>query len=278
MEIQTIAEQLLFTTVRIETSTTTGSAIGTAFIFSYERDGKPVLFLVTNKHVVANAISGRFFFTLSDGIQPLIGQRFDIYIDNFEQVWHGHPQPEVDITVMPLAPVLQEIEKLEKQVFYKSIPYSLIPTQEQITSLDAIEEVIFIGYPIGLFDQKNLTPIIRRGITATPLQLNYNGKPIFLVDASVFPGSSGSPVFIYNSGSYSDKKGNVFIGSNRIFFLGVIAKTFKEKEYGEIEFIDIPSAQAPIIKTRQMIDLGVVYKSSTVLETILDFLRISNAL
>jgi len=278
MEIQTIAEQLLFTTVRIETSTTTGSAIGTAFIFSYERDGKPVLFLVTNKHVVANAISGRFFFTLSAGIQPLIGQRFDIYIDNFEQVWHGHPQPEVDITVMPLAPVLQEIEKLEKQVFYKSIPYSLIPTQEQITSLDAIEEVIFIGYPIGLFDQKNLTPIIRRGITATPLQLNYNGKPIFLVDASVFPGSSGSPVFIYNSGSYSDKKGNVFIGSNRIFFLGVIAKTFKEKEYGEIEFIDIPSAQAPIIKTRQMIDLGVVYKSSTVLETILDFLRISNAL
>ena len=278
MEIQTTAEQLLFTTVRIETSTSTESATGTAFIFSYERDGKTALFLVTNKHVVANTISGRFFFTLSDGIQPLIGQRFDIHIDNFEQQWHGHPQPDVDITVMPLVPVLQEIEKSGKHVFYKSIPHSLIPTQEQITGLDAIEEVIFIGYPSGIFDQKNLTPVIRRGTTATPLQINYDGKPIFLVDASVFPGSSGSPVFICNSGSYSDKKGNVFIGSNRIFFLGVIAQTFIRDDYGKIEFIDIPSAQAPIVKTQQMIDLGFVYKSSTVLETILDFLRISNAL
>jgi hypothetical protein len=36
----------------------------------------------------------------------------------------------------------------------------------------------------------------RRGMTATPPQLDYCGRPTFLIDASVFGGSSGSPVFL----------------------------------------------------------------------------------
>jgi hypothetical protein len=120
VKIQTIAERLLFTTVRIETSTTIGSATRTAFILSDELDDKTELFLVTNKNVVANANSGRFFFTLSDGVKPLIGQCFDIHVDNFEQRWCGHPKTDVDITVMLLVLVLQEIEKSEKRVLYKS--------------------------------------------------------------------------------------------------------------------------------------------------------------
>jgi S1-C subfamily serine protease len=74
MEVQTPAEQLFFTTVRIETSTATESGTATAFIFSYEWDGKKALFLVTNKHVVTKASSGTFFFTISNGVQPQIGQ------------------------------------------------------------------------------------------------------------------------------------------------------------------------------------------------------------
>jgi hypothetical protein len=177
---------------------------------------------------------------------------------------------------MPLVPIIQEIEKTGKHIFYKSVPHSIIPTQDQLDALDAIEEILFVGYPSGIFDTKNLLPIIRRGTTATPPQVNYEGKPMFLVDASVFPGSSGSPVFIYNSGSYSDKRGNVYVGSSRLLFLGVIAQVVIREEQGKIDFVSIPTAQIPIIKTQQMIDLGVVYKSSTVLETVLDFLKMAN--
>lgn len=60
-----------------------------------------------------------------------------------------------------------------------------------------------IGYPNGLWDSQNNLPIIRRGITATSVKKDYNGKKEFLIDAAVFPGSSGSPVFIFNEGSYS---------------------------------------------------------------------------
>jgi len=276
MNINTPAEQLLFSTVRIETISSSGQCTGTAFIFNYTWNEKTALFLVTNKHVVAGASSGRFFFTLREGANPMIGQRFDINIENFENQWYGHKSDDIDLTIMPLLPLLQLIEKMGKEVFYCSIPHNIIPTQEQIDGLDVLEEVIFIGYPSGMFDKKNLLPIMRRGTTATPVQIDYEGNPIFLVDASVFPGSSGSPVFICNCGSYSDKKGNIILGSSRLFFLGVIAQVVTRIEYGEIKLMPIPTLQIPITETQQMIDLGIVYKSSAVIEVVQDFLKTNN--
>lgn len=266
MQVNTIAEQLLFTTVRIETTTPDGTGTGTAFVFNYQQEEKQYLFLVTNKHVIRGATNGRFFFTLSDGQSPQIGQRFDIQMSEFEQQWFGHPDPEIDVAVMPLVPVLQQIQKMGKTVFYKSITHNLIPTAEQMNDLDAIEEVVFIGYPNGIFDSKNLMPVVRRGTTATHLQIDYEGKPLFLIDASVFPGSSGSPVLIANTGGYSHKGG--FVVGNRVLFLGIISSVAIREEQGQIAFISSPVSQVPIVRTQQMIDLGIVYKASTILETV----------
>ncbi len=196
MDVRTIAEQQLFTTVRIEAITPDGTATGTAFVFRYDWDSKKTLFLVTNKHVVADATKGRFFFTLKGGDnKPLVGQRFDVTHDNFQGDWHGHPNPDVDIAVMPLIPLLIHVHNAGQQIYYKAVTKDLIPDPEQTKWIDAVEEVTFIGYPNGIYDMKNLLPIVRRGTTATPFQIDYVGEPKFLIDASVFPGSSGSPVF-----------------------------------------------------------------------------------
>lgn len=276
MQIQTIAEQLLFSTIRVETDTAQGVGAGTAFIFSYTWDDKNFLCLVTNKHVVKGAINGRFFFTLRDGEQPLIGQRFDVHVDSFEGRWHGHPNPEIDVSILPLMPILQEIERTGKQVYFRAITHDLIPTAEQSSGLDAIEEVVFIGYPNGIFDTRNLMPIARRGTTATHPQIDYEGKPIFLIDASVFPGSSGSPVLIANLGGYSNRGG--FVVGSRIHFLGIIARVAIREEQGKIDFISVPTAQIPILRTQQMLDLGIVYKAHTVVDTVTDFLRKHSAI
>lgn len=271
MEPKTTIEQLLFSTVRIEANKPTGVEAGTAFIFSYEHDKKTFLFLITNKHVVADSTSGRFFFTLSDGKNPKIGERFDVRLDKFKDLWFGHPRQDIDVTVMPLVPVLDAIKLQGKEVFFRSIPHTLIPTDEQLKELDALEEIIFVGYPSGIFDQKNLIPILRRGTTATPLQLDYEGSKTFLVDASVFPGSSGSPVLICNQGSYATKSG-IVIGS-RVLFIGIISQVMIRQEHGKIEIITIPTAEVPIFTTQQMIDLGIVYKSTAVLETVVGMLK-----
>lgn len=66
-----------------------------------------------------------------------------------------------------------------------------------------------IGYPNGLWDSVNNMPIVRRGTMATNISLNHNDKREFVIDAACFPGSSGSPVVLFNKGGYADKKGNL---------------------------------------------------------------------
>ena len=278
MEVETVAQQLFFSTIRMEMPTTTSSGLtpGTAFVFSYQWDDKTFLCLVTNKHVVADSVSGIFFFTVADGNKPLIGRKFHIVIDNFEKQWHGHPDSEADIAVMPLVPIIEKVREQGQEPFFRAIQHTLIPTPDQLDELDAIEEIVFIGYPSGIYDAKNLIPVARRGTTATPLQLDYNGRPVFLIDASVFPGSSGSPVLIVNTGSYASQ-GHLVVG-NRVLFLGVVAETHTREESGHMEFISTPPRQVPVVKTRQMIDLGVVYKSQLVAEAVVDLLKTRNLL
>jgi len=268
MKIETPAEQLLYATVRIETEgyNPNERGAGTAFIFGLEVEKGNFLCLVTNKHVIKGAKVGRFFFTRRKNDGPDVGSRLDVAIDNFEQSWYGHRNPEIDVAAMPLVPLLEAIKRQGNDVFFRSLSQALIPSETQLAELDALEGVLFIGYPSGIYDTANLLPVFRRGITATPIQIDYEGKPIFLIDASVFPGSSGSPVPIYNLGGYTSRKG--FIVSTRVFLLGIIAQVVYREEQGSLEFANIPTVLVPIIKTREMIDLGVVFKASTVVETV----------
>ena len=44
----------------------------------------------------------------------------------------------------------------------------------------------------------------------------------FVIDAACFPGSSGSPVFLYNNGSYRDKVNHGIVLGSRLYFLGIL--------------------------------------------------------
>ncbi len=171
----------------------------------------------------------------------------------------------MDLTLINLSPTLNKIHKEGIKIFIKTIPLESIPPKEKVDDLDALENVLFIGYPNGIYDSKNLFPIIRRGITATPIYSDYEGKSLFLIDASVFPGSSGSPVFVYDKGSFKTRDGTTHIG-DRIYFCGLISAVFFQNEEGKIEFKDIPTKLTPVIIKSEKIDLGVVIKSEKIKE------------
>lgn len=265
--------QLLYSTLRIEAQLSDNKvSVGTGFIVMYECEGQQYLFLVTNKHVIDGAKTARFFFTKADmNNNPLLGQRFDVNIVDFDKSWHFHPLGE-DIAISPIGSWFEQIKSMGEKVYFRSIPLSLIPTKDQEETLTALEEIIFIGYPNTIYDSKNLLPIIRKGTTATPISVDYEGRPAFLIDASVFQGSSGSPVFIYNYGSYCTSEGTTVIGS-RIHFVGIVTQVISKKEHGTIEFEEIPTAKVPIVTTGQMLDLGVVIKPKVIIETIMSFLE-----
>jgi hypothetical protein len=273
MEVLSIAEQLLFTTVRVETvDADLIRRVGTSFIFNYKSDDKPYLFLVTNKHVIAGAQSGILTFTRWHKGKPLFGIGYREIIEGFEDIWFGHPKPNIDVTVTPFAPIENRIKKEGVDIFYRRIQNELVPSADALKKVDAIEELVFIGYPIGIWDAKNLLPVVRKGITASPIAVDFQGEPQFLIDASIFPGSSGSPVFLYNPGMHAVKTGGTVVGT-RLFFLGILASVFFQKDINEIRIRSVPMVDVPVAVSKQMIDLGIVFKASTIIETIEIFLR-----
>lgn len=271
MEIKSLFEQLLFTTVRIKTSTPQGSSTGTGFIFNYTHNGESYPFLVSNKHVVENAIEGWLEFNLAKEEGPDLGNTHTLHYERFNKQWFFHPNPEIDVAISPFGPIINQLSNKNVNIFYRSISQDQVPTEEVSKEISAVEDVIIIGYPNGLYDTKHLLPIVRKGITATPANIDFENQPKFLIDASIFPGSSGSPVFICNEGSFT-KKGELYMG-NRVIFLGIVASVYIRSEVNKLETIQIPTQEVPVVRSCQMIDLGVVYKASCIVELIESVLR-----
>src|SRR5690606_32118899 len=116
---------------------------------------------------------------------------------------------------------------------------SLIMSDEELDQLTALEDIIMIGYPNGIWDSVNNLPIMRRGITATHPKMDFNGKPEFMIDAACFPGSSGSPIILLNEGSYRTQD-SIVMGS-RVKLLGVLYAGPVSTVTGNIQVVNIPT-------------------------------------
>lgn len=230
MNLSNISTQLLYTTVPIWVEMADGrQGFGTAFIYSVPVPGQQsaqIPLLVTNYHVVAGGRRAQIELSGRAGEAPDRGTRSRVEIPG--ELLQSHVDRENDLAAVPIGGVLTQLEQSGRPVFFRSIVPDNIPTKEVLDDLAAVEEITFIGYPSGFYDQHNATPLFRRGITATPAWNDFQGKPAFLVDAGVFPGSSGSPVFILNEGAYTNKNGLVV--GNRLLFLGVLSDAILRTE------------------------------------------------
>lgn len=260
MEVESFFDQVFFTTVRLECVGAGKSWVGTGFVYAVETTQGTAHFLVSNKHVLADAETVTAGMVREEGGKPQLGSATLTMIQGFgPHIWSGHPDPAVDVAVMPFWDVLQSMQQRCASPFFRSIPEGMALTTESAAQLDSVVDVTFVGYPSGIFDTKNLLPIVRRGTTATPIMVDYRGTPAFLVDASVFPGSSGSPVFLVESGISFKRGGGWTLGEVRQLFLGVMAAVHVTQLEGEI--VEVPTAQ--IVTVTEPIDLGIVYKAST---------------
>jgi len=248
MNPTTVWQQLFYTTVLIETDT----GCGTGFIVNPK--GCPIL--ITNKHIVRDAKKGIVRFHLREGDDLLDGQGYKLSIPDFEQYWIGHRNPDVDVTAMSMSLILEQAHRVGRDLFYKAIPQEMFPAEDDLERL--------VGYPRGIYDQKNYLPVVRQGITASPLQIDYEGRPEFLVDASVFPGSSGSPVFTFNKGqSIRMDQDRTVVTTG--YILGIISAVHQQQ---------IPDIEDPAKSSTHLMNLGVVFKARTIIEAAKPFMDI----
>lgn len=267
----TPSEMLMYSTIRIECLDSNGNpSTGTGFFFSFlenQETKTSVPVIITNKHVIDNNVSGRLLFTLSDNDgKPMDKIHHTFNITDFRSAWTYHPDPEVDLCAMPIAQIINILNSQNKRPFFIPFGKNLIPTKEQLEDLSAMEELVMVGYPNGIWDNVNNQPILRKGITATHPNKDYCGKREFMADIASFPGSSGSPVLIFNQNGYQDKKGNVFMGTSRILLMGVLYAGPQYTTTGEIKILTIPTKQIPIPISRIPNNLGMIIKSERIME------------
>jgi hypothetical protein len=258
--------QMALSTVLIEVETRSSSATATGFFFGFcNTDSGSVPAIVTNRHVVNGAINGSFIFTAHKGDgQPDLGNTLRVDLKDFESRWILHPDAEIDLAVMPIASVIAECEDVGFEPYFKALSTENIPNQDQLEELMAIEDIIMVGYPKGIWDNQNNLPVFRRGITATHPAIKYRGQEEFLIDAACFPGSSGSPVFLFNMGNYVSNTGSTVIGT-RFYLLGVLYSGPVHIAGGEIRVIEVPESTYPVTATGIPINLGYVIRSDQLL-------------
>ncbi|MBK8853820.1 MAG: hypothetical protein IPN10_06770 [Saprospiraceae bacterium] len=137
------------------------------------------ILLITNKHVVKNNDVGIILFNQIDKSGNIYGNKVDVMIKKFNEQWKMHPNPNIDLCFMDITPLLNYYKSKGFNLFTRTLSNTLIPSDSLWNRLTVLEEVIMIGYPNGLIDNKNNIPIIRTGVTATPPKLDYNGKKSF---------------------------------------------------------------------------------------------------
>ena len=200
-----------------------------------------------------NRATCQFNILLGDGFTPHLDRTLTILVPNPQAEWFYHPDPSIDIAVMNVA----EIERHKKDDLWPFIQ-PLIDTNALMSPIKSnrrsvSEDVAFVGYPRGLIDLKHHMPIVRRGYTASHYSLDFGGRPEFLMEATVIPGSSGSPVFLVQNGSLSS-------------LLGVAVSFLVLKPSGEVNKADDPEDPNEVL--RGGIGLSIVVKAREIITAI----------
>ena len=267
---QALDEAFLRSTVLVTFQTAPNKeSFGTGFfVFRPVNGDEGHVLLITNKHVLPPEGSAQFIrIRVAVGPAemssvrfvevPVVGQNGK-YLPNVRI----HPEQDFDVAAVNVTDTI-----VKEGIQAAWIPLDLLATPERLKNenITVGDGIFILGYPDAIFDARNVSPILRTGVIATvPLEgYAFNdmlrarfGLPDridgFLIDANVFPGSSGSIVVLQQQPFIVGSEGQaVFSAAKKIpYVLGIVSGS-------------IPISDAALGTTQRM-GLGIVYSAEAI--------------
>ena len=156
-------------------------------------DGKPQhrVYLVTNRHVLAE---NELLYLRCNPAANAPARDYPLVLhDQGRPVWFGHPDPAVDVGVVPIK--IQKLRADGMQVAYFAEERDVATTEKLRSSgVSEGDHVYVLGFPMGMVGGLRNSVIVRGGVLARVRDVFVDPQAPFLVDAFVFPGNSGGPV------------------------------------------------------------------------------------
>ncbi|EGQ9234492.1 hypothetical protein SN13_23495 [Vibrio alginolyticus] len=224
-------------------------SVGTGFYYKVQhpQSGNAKILILTNKHVIKGADYIRFVHSYADSLEDVDEHNQPVgRIDKTEQLpiapfVFDHPDPDIDLCAIDVTCALASLLNSGKKLRTMILDSSWMLEEKDKSNVRDIEQVLVVGYPRGIWDHHNNMPISRIGNTATHPLANYQNKADFLIDVAAFQGSSGSPVFSYESPMFRQKDGS-FTPGTKVNLIGVIWGVIESSVEGELKVMEIPSA------------------------------------
>lgn len=218
------------------------TAIGAATGFVLEKNNKH--YLVTNRHVVlacgqdpspenvggwicANKLAILHYQIVSQGMSWRWTTE-DVLDARGKPRWLEHPNlhGKADLIALPLLRT--------ENIQFHPVDLELRKTDIVVSPGDSVS---IVGFPFGMAQDTTLgLPIWKTGTVASDPDVNFSGRPMFLVDTTSRQGMSGSPVYAVRTGAYRSATAQLQMAINGVAtkFLGVYSEQNVNAELGGV--------------------------------------------
>jgi len=133
--------------------------------------------------------------------------------------WLEHKNPEVDIVAIPL-----ERSHFKDYHFYAFTPSDDMQSMSGSYGVHVGDDALVVGFPLGsFFDRVYNRPIVRNALIASEYPQWFEGKPVFVIDANLQKGLSGSPLVSKPHSRFEAESGYADTFVPLSFLLGVLS-------------------------------------------------------
>lgn len=264
--------------------------MGTGFLYQIEIPNNngvnyTVLLLISNKHVLEGNSDEGTELTIKLNRKKGDGTPDFGNLITLDRSWnlYTHPNPHVDLACVDVS------EIKGKPVFYEHFGVGIL-TPINYKKVTIGKEILFVGYPGDFYDVGNNLPLGRAGIIASAPDVDFRTieqiridaqVSQIIIDAQVFPGSSGSPVFV----DWDDKYSLLGVISHTRFRRSGIEPLLESMpEHSKNDFKHLETI-LQYFGVKEVIGLGIVIKQRHVIELIeyvksyvMNFLEVQNQL